>query len=63
MKKQNKKLYVISSTKFNSAKEAKEQMLEWWKKGCLNRDAKVYEVSKAYEFRIVSDLKEVWRAE
>jgi len=60
MKKQNKtkKLYVISSTKFSSLTDASRQMLEWWKEGRLDSNARVYEVAKVYNFRVIADLRQ-----
>lgn len=52
------KLYVISSSKFSSLKDAKEQMTEWWKADCLDKNARVYEVSKVYKFKVITDLKQ-----
>ena len=56
--KTDKKFYVISSSKFSSLKDAKEQMTEWWKAECLDKNARVYEVSKVYKFRVITDLKQ-----
>jgi hypothetical protein len=52
------KLYVISSSKFSSLKDAKEQMTKWWKADCLDKNARVYEVSKVYTFKVITDLKQ-----
>jgi len=52
------KFYVISSSKFSSLEDAKEQMTEWWKAECLDENARVYEVSKVYKFKVITDLKQ-----
>jgi hypothetical protein len=56
--KTDKKFYVISASIFNSLKDAKEQMTEWWKADCLDENARVYEVSKVYKFKVITDLKQ-----
>ena len=33
-------------------------MTEWWKAECLDENARVYEVSKVYKFRVITDLKQ-----
>ncbi len=52
-----KKLYVVSSTEFDCLSEAASQLEDWLKSNCLDPAAKIYEVGKIYEPKIV--LKEV----
>ena len=42
------KLYCVSSTTFDSLKEAEQQLQDWFDEGKLDEDATVYEVSKEY---------------
>ena len=53
------RLYVISSTKFKNLKEAKVQMYKWVKDDSLYDGAMIYEVKRAYKFRVITDVKEV----
>lgn len=51
-------MYVISSTEFDTKREAIEQLEEWGEAGDLDNDARVYKVSKSYMPIVEIDLVE-----
>ena len=43
-----KTIYAVSSTTFESLREAEEQLENWAEQGTLDKNAKVYEVKTAF---------------
>ena len=43
-----KKLYVVSSTHFDSLSAAEIKLADWQEAGTLDESAKIYEVSETY---------------
>ncbi len=61
-RKKDVRLYVISSSKFKTLKDAKEQMFQWLKNDSLDPNARIYEVKRCYRFRVITDvLEENWK--